>query len=137
MPKGETNSKSMPSTRSFGLLFTLVFAALASYAYFMHWQRAVYVTAASLSIITIAVTLLAPKLLSPFNRAWFLLGEMLGKIVSPVVLGVIFFGLLTPVGLFTRLFGRDELRLKKRESSSHWVEREPAGPPPESFNNQF
>jgi hypothetical protein len=135
--QGKKNSESMPSTRSFGLLFTLVFAALASYAFFMDWRRAIYVAAASLSAITIVVTLFAPNLLSPFNRAWFLLGEMLGKIVSPVVLGIIFFGLLTPVGFITRLFGRDELRLKKAEASSHWVERKPAGPSPESFNNQF
>lgn len=127
----------MPSTRSFGLLFTLVFAALGIYAFFMDWQRAIYVAAASLSAITILVTVLAPNLLSPFNRAWFLLGEILGKIVSPVVLGIIFFGMLTPVGFITRLFGRDELRLKKTGASSHWVAREPAGPPPESFNNQF
>ena len=127
----------MPSTRSFGLLFSLVFAALGIYAFFMGWRRAIYVAAASLSAITILVTLFAPNLLSPFNRAWFLLGEMLGKIVSPVVLGIIFFGMLAPVGFITRLFGRDELRLKKAEASSHWIERKPAGPSPESFNNQF
>ena len=127
----------MPSTRSFGLLFTLVFAALGIYAFFMGWRWAIYVAAASLSAITILVTLFAPNLLSPFNRAWFLLGEMLGKIVSPVVLGIIFFGMLAPVGFITRLFGRDELRLKNAEASSHWIERKPAGPSPESFNNQF
>lgn len=129
--------KTMSSNRSFGVLFFCVFGALFVYGRNSGWFPFVNWTLALLSGLTLIVALCFPAILSPFHRAWFLLGEMLGKIVSPVVLGVIFFGLLTPVGLVTRLFGRDELRLKKRESSSHWVEREPAGPPPESFNNQF
>ena len=83
------------------------------------------------------LTLLAPQWLRPFNRAWFLLGELLGKIVSPIVLGVIFFLLITPVALVGRLLGRDELRLKRKPVNSYWVDRTPPGPEADSFKNQF
>jgi len=65
------------------------------------------------------------------------LGHLLGRIVSPIVLGLIFFVLITPVALFGRVAGRDPLRLKPRAISSYWVKREPAGPTPDSFKNQF
>ena len=57
--------------------------------------------------------------------------------MSPIFLGAIFFLLITPIAIFFKLLGRDMLHLKKRDVSSYWVKREPAGPEPESFNNQF
>lgn len=78
----------------------------------------------------------SPRSLAPLNRAWFHLGELMGKIVSPVVLGIIFFGLLTPISLLTRLLGRDELRLKRRAVNSYWIDRA-SGPTGDSFKNQF
>jgi hypothetical protein len=65
------------------------------------------------------------------------LGILLGRIFSPFVLGVIFFVLLTPISILTRLFGRDELKLKKRSLESYWVDRSPPGPPLDSFKNQY
>jgi hypothetical protein len=65
------------------------------------------------------------------------LGELMGKIVSPFVLGVIFFALITPIGFFGRLFGRDELRLKGSKASSYWIDRVPPGPSSDSYKNQF
>ena len=61
----------------------------------------------------------------------------MGKVVSPIVLGLIFFGMLTPVGIIGRLLGRDELRLKKAPVTSYWIDRDPPGPAPDSFKNQF
>lgn len=61
----------------------------------------------------------------------------MGKIVSPIVLGLIFFTLLTPCAMIGRLFGRDELRLKLPNTESYWVERTPPGPDPDSFKNLF
>jgi hypothetical protein len=84
------------------------------------------------------MTLVMPRLLAPLNKAWFQIGELMGKLVSPIVLGVIFFLIITPVGLLGRLFGRDELRLKRRrQAASYWVERQPPGPTGDSFKNQF
>ena len=88
-------------------------------------------------VLLLAVTFAAPRLLRPLNRTWFLLGEILGSIISPVVLLVIFFFLLTPIGVLTRLFGRDELRLRKQEGGSTWVLREQAEVTSESFKNQY
>ncbi len=68
---------------------------------------------------------------------WIKLGDLMGKVVSPLVLGVIFFGLIAPLGLLTRLWGRDELRLKRLKTHSYWINRIPQGPSGESFKNQF
>ena len=126
----------LPSNRKFGLFFTFVFAILASWFYWRH-DSALTLLFISISGCFVLVTILAPILLQPLNHIWFLLGKLLGKIVHPVVLGLLFFILVTPVSLVSRLFGRDELKLKKRFIQSFWVERVPTGPAPESFKNQF
>jgi hypothetical protein len=101
------------------------------------WQQtAVTASAAGGSAFGLAA-LAAPRALRPLNKAWFWLGQLLGKVVSPIVLGIIFYGLLTPVAVAGRLLGRDELRLKRRPVSSYWVERQPPGPESDSFNHQF
>jgi hypothetical protein len=130
-------STSRPSNRSFGILFTFVFASSAGYALWAGWSSNAYWLLVCLCLLTFATTIFLPGLLSPFNRAWFYLGEALGKIVSPIVLGVIFFGMLCPVGLITKLFGRDELRLRHTRQDSYWVDRYPPGPESHTFNNQF
>jgi hypothetical protein len=76
-------------------------------------------------------------MLTPLNWLWYELGMLLGKIVNPIVLGFIFFVLITPVSIVTRLFGRDELRIKKRHVESYWIDRSPPGPPLDSFKNQY
>lgn len=73
----------------------------------------------------------------PINRAWYQLGVLLGRIVNPVVLGLLFFLLITPVAILGRMFGRDPLRLKRRNIESYWIERSPVGPSPDSFKNQY
>lgn len=127
----------LPSNRKFGFLFTSVFLVLSVYAgYSGSNETRIYsflFIAAFIGLITVS----APSLLAPFNRAWMKLGELMGSVVSPLVLGFIFFALLTPVSLFTRLFGRDELRLRPKNAISYWVEREPPGPTGDSFKNQF
>lgn len=126
----------LPTNRKFGWFFAAVFAAFGAYAYWKAWGG-VSVAALILSTLFAAVTLVAPQLLSPLNRLWYGLGLLLGKIVSPVMLGIIFFVLITPISLITRLFGRDELKIKKRSVDSYWVDRSPPGPSSESFKNQY
>lgn len=82
-------------------------------------------------------TVIAPTLLAPLNKAWYQLGLMMGRVVSPVVLGALFFIVITPVALFMRLIGRDALRIKKQQVPSYWIKRDPTGPMPESFKDQF
>lgn len=127
----------MPSESSFGLLFTAVFAGLGGLGF---WKgRPLEANAAWLgaSALVALLTFLAPSALAPFNRAWFRLGELLNKVVSPLVLGLLFFGIVTPVALLGRLFGRDELRLKRPNLPSYWIERQPPGPSGDSFKDQF
>ncbi len=78
-----------------------------------------------------------PSVLRPFNRAWMRLGLLLGKVMSPVVFGIIFFGLITPIAAVTRLFGRDELRLKRDGSDTYWRLRGQSHFPPHSFRRQY
>ena len=133
------HEQTLPSERSFGLLFGAVFVLLAAYGWFFKsWSSVVELSLLGVALAFVLLGFVAPKILSPLNWLWFQLGQLLGKIVSPIVLGAIFFLLLTPVSLVTRLFGRDELRLKRKASqSSYWLDRAPPGPEPESFKNQF
>jgi hypothetical protein len=84
------------------------------------------------------IALLKPVLLAPLNRQWFKLGLLLGKIVSPIALGILFYGVVAPIGLLVRLTGKDPLRLKlDAATDSYWIPRKPPGPPPDSMTNQF
>jgi hypothetical protein len=127
----------LPSERRFGLLFVIVFALAAGYGVLKGWPRGLLLGLAILSGCFGVVTLFSPKALRPLNFAWFKLGELMGKIVSPIVLGIIFYLLITPVGLVGRLFGRDELKLKRGQEQSYWIKRDPPGPSGESFKNQY
>jgi hypothetical protein len=88
--------------------------------------------------VFLAAALVFPSALGPLNRLWLKFGLLLHKIVSPVVLGIMFFLVITPIGLFLRARGKDPLRLKpNRQSKSYWIERVPPGPAPESIKDQF
>ncbi len=126
----------LPSNRKFGCFFTAIFAGLSIWFIFRSaqiWASVFFV----LTLIFAALTTSAPKVLTPLNLAWYRLGLLLAKIVSPIVLGLIFFILITPVSLVTRLFGRDELKLKERAAETYWIDRSPTGPSSESFKNQY
>ena len=126
----------LPTNRKFGWFFAAFFALLGAYAYWKVWTE-VAITGIIFSALFSVTTLVAPHLLTTLNRLWFGLGLMLGKMVSPIVLGVIFFMLITPISLIMRMFGRDELKMKKRSVDSYWVNRSPPGPPADSFKNQY
>ena len=125
----------LPSNRKFGFFFTFVFAVASAYFYYaenMTWAYSFFVAA----FVFLIVTLVKSYALLPLNKLWMRFGLLLGMIVSPIVLGVIFFGLFTPIATLMRLSGRDELRLKFLHKSSHWISRsEPVKP--ESFKHQF
>ncbi len=117
------------------MLLSGAFCALAGLtAYRGHLNPAGYYLAAGL--VLAAVTWIAPNVLTPLNRAWMKLGERLGRLMNPLVLGVIFLLVITPLGIVLRIFGRDELRLKKVEGPSFWKPR-PMGRSADSFKHQF
>ena len=132
------SSPTLPSERRFGALFTDVFSLAGIYGHFVKdWSSEVVIGLFVASLVVAVVAIVIPAALAPFNKAWFQLGLLMGKVVSPIVLGLIFFGMLTPVGIIGRLLGRDELRLKKAPVTSYWIDRDPPGPAPDSFKNQF
>ncbi len=125
----------LPPNRKFGFFFTLVFVVAATYFYYstsVTWAY-IFIVAA---LIFLLVTLVKSDALLPLNKLWMRFGLLLGMIISPIVLGVIFFGLFTPIAMLMRLSGRDELRLKVTQKASHWISR---GEPikSESFKQQF
>ena len=125
----------LPSNRKFGFFFTFVFAVAA--AYFYHSADAIWAYLLIASALTfLLVTLVKSNALLPLNKVWMRFGLLLGMIVSPIVLGIIFFGLFTPIALLMRLNGRDELRLKFNQKASHWISREEPIKS-ESFKHQF
>lgn len=133
----EIASARLPDERRFGILFAVIFAAAGGYAFFQGANVNLTIVLSCTAVVLAAVSLLSPGLLAPFNRAWFVFGLLLGKVVGPVVLGAIFFLLITPVAIVARLAGRDELRLRERNVDSYWIDRNPVGPDSGSFKNQF
>ena len=76
-----------------------------------------------ISVIFLIITLTKPILLSPLNKIWFKIGIFLGSIVSPIIMGIVFFGVVTPISLIMKILGKDLLKLKKNKTNSDWIER--------------
>lgn len=131
------SNSELPSERKFGFIFFFVFVVLGIFAYFKHHNVQYSVLFGLIAAVFLLLALLAPKVLRPLNKAWFQLGLLMAKIVNPLVMAVLFFVLITPVAVLSRLFGRDVLRLKKSAQSTYWVQRDPIGPDADSFKNQF
>lgn len=125
----------LPSNRKFGFFFTAVFFAISFYFYIETNELLIYFFCI-LAAILFVVTLVKADLLLPLNKLWMRLGFLLGLIVSPIIFGIIFFLVFTPIAVLMRLLGRDELRLRFRKQSSHWIKRE-AAIQTEFFKYQF
>jgi Saxitoxin biosynthesis operon protein SxtJ len=124
------------SDRSFGLVFAAVFSIIACWP-LLHWESPRW-WALAVAVAFAAVALVRPQLLHPLNRLWLALGRLLHKIVSPLVMGLIFFAAVTPTGWIMRLRGKDLLLLKRRpDQKSYWIRRQPTHPETESMKNQF
>jgi len=124
------------SNRSFGLVFAGAFLLIAFGPLLSGGSIRIWGVTVALLFGTSA--LVAPALLAPLNRLWTSLGHLLHKIVSPVVLGIMFFLVITPMGVAMRLLGKDPLRLRRdRGISTYWIERTPPGPRSDSFTDQF
>jgi len=110
------------SEKSFGALLFIVFILIALWPLLS--GETIKVWALVLSIIFLAITFLKRDLLKPLNKIWIKFGELLGKIIAPIVMALIFFFVLTPISILVRLFGKDLLKLKISKENSYWIKRE-------------
>lgn len=126
----------IPSNRSFGRVFTAVFAVAGAMSLWRGSTR--YPWMFGLAALTAAVTVLCPGVLGPLNRAWAKLGATLSRIANPVVLAIGYYGVMLPAGVVMRLAGRDPMRRRRDPvTPTYWTDRNPPGPDPDSLPNEF
>ena len=109
------------SNKSFGIVFFLVFLVISIWP--LKHGADIRVWALGISILFLILGMMDSKVLSPLNKIWFKFGIFLGNIISPIVMFVIFFIVVTPISIIMRLMGKDILNLKKNNSKSYWIEK--------------
>ena len=126
------NKIKISSNKSFGIVFFVVFLLIAIFP--LLDQGSIRKWSLVVSVIFLVLGLFNSKLLSPLNKIWFKLGILLGNIVSPLVMMVIFFIVVTPTGILMRIFNKDLLNLRFNNSNTYWIEKTE---PKSSMKNQF
>ena len=109
------------SNRSFGIVFSIVFLIIALYPLLNN--DSVKIWSIILSLVFFILGMLNSDILAPLNRIWFKFGMILGGIISPIVMGLVFFLVVTPTSLILRLFKKDILNLKKNENATYWIDK--------------
>jgi hypothetical protein len=120
------------SNRSFGIVFFVVFLLISLYPLIN--SENVRLWSLAVSCIFLILGILNSNLLSPLNKIWFKFGILLGRIISPIVMGIIFFLVVTPIAFIMRLLGKDLLNLKYSDNQSYWIEKYG---PKSKMKNQF
>ena len=128
----QTKDIKLGSNKSFGIVFFIVFLLLGFYPLLN--DENVRVWSLVIALIFLTLGLLNSKLLLPLNKIWFKFGILLGKIVSPLIMGIIFFLVVTPIAFIMRIIGKDLLNLKFNNKKSYWIEK--TGPK-SKMKNQF
>ena len=124
--------KKKNSNRSFGILFFVVFLTISLWPLLK--ENDLRIWSFIISILFLILGILNSKILSPIKRVWIRFGELLGKIISPIVLAVVFFIVITPIGLFMKILRKDLLNIKFTKDKSYWIKRDKdLGP----MKNQF
>ena len=122
----------LPSNKNFGTVFFIVFLIVGLYPLIN--SENIRIWSLIISLIFLVFGSLNSKILTPLNKLWFKFGILLGKIISPFVMGIIFFLVVTPIGLIMRLLGKDVLNLKYSKNKSYWIEK---NGPKSKMKNQF
>lgn len=123
------------SDKSFGFLMSFILLIVSIYFFYVNSNY--FVFSLGLMVIAFSISLTIPKLFYPFNFLWFRIGIFLGRVINPLILGVMYFVFITPLAIILRLFGRDELRLRNEKNSSKWIVRVEQKIDPQSFKNQY
>lgn len=132
-----TEKARVPANRAFGLVLGVAFLLIGAIP-ILGGELRLYWWCVWVGVAFLAAAMLFPAILLPLNRLWFHFGMALHVIVSPVVLGIMFYLVVFPTGLLMRAAGKDPLRLRfDREARSYWIERDPPGPAADSFRDQF
>ena len=133
----KNNNLELPSNRKFGYFFAIVFFGGAVYSWCLGSKNLI-IASVVLSFGFAALAFLKDQWLAPLNRFWMYIGAILGGVVSPIVLGLLFFFVFSPIAIVMRITGRDELKLRMIEKPSHWIKREKGlEPQSETFPRQF
>ena len=122
----------LPSNRNFGIVFFIVFLIIALWPILK--QNEIRIWSLIISFIFFVLGLINSRLLTPLNKLWFKFGILLGNIISPIIMGIVFFLVVTPTGLIMRFFRKDILKLKKNSSDSYWINKDNTN---SSMRNQF
>ena len=109
------------SNKSFGIVFFIVFLIVSIYPIFNSGDLRIWSLIISITFLTLG--LLNSPILSPLNKLWFKFGLLLGSIVSPIVMGIVFFGVVTPTSIIMKIFRKNLLGLKKNNKKTYWVEK--------------
>ena len=109
------------SNRSFGIVFFIFFLIIGTYPIFFHGELRIWLLI--VSIIFLLLGIINSRFLTPLNLLWFKFGMLLGRIVSPIVMGLVFFLVVTPTGIIMRILNKNLLRLKKKNVKTYWIER--------------
>ena len=120
------------SNKSFGIVFFIVFLLISLYPLLNNESIRLWALAASITFLILGI--LNSKILSPLNKLWFKFGILLGKVISPIIMGIIFFLVVSPIGLIMRLLGKDVLNLKYNKNKSYWIEK---NSPKSKMKDQF
>ena len=126
------NQIKISSNRSFGLVFFIVFLIISIYPVF--YSEDLRVWSAIVSLVFLILGIMNSKILTPLNKIWFRFGILLGKIVSPIVMGIVYFAVVFPTSLIMKSLGKDLLKLKKNKEKTYWVESTSSK---SSMKNQF
>ncbi len=107
--------------KSFGILLFFVFIIISLWPLFS--KNEIRIWSLVISVIFLILAFFSPKFLSPFTKLWIKLGELIGRFISPIIIGVIYFSILTPIGLLMKMFKKDLLNLKFSKNQTYWVKR--------------
>ena len=117
-----SNKIKLGSNRSFGIVFFIVFLIIAIYPLLN--DNSIRLWSLIIGIIFLILGIINSKILTPFNILWMKFGLLLGKIVSPIVMGFVFFGVVTPISIIMKLLRKDLLNLKRNKKETYWLKKE-------------
>tara|TARA_B100001996_G_scaffold186859_1_gene142945 strand:- start:26 stop:421 length:396 start_codon:yes stop_codon:yes gene_type:complete len=128
----KTDNLNIPSNKSFGIVFFIFFLIVSLFPLLNDGSLRVWSLIISITFLLLGLT--QSKILTPLNKIWFKFGLLLGKIISPIVMGIVFFLVVTPIGILMKILKKDLLNLKINNNKSYWIEK---SEPKSKMKNQF